>query len=90
MLLNRSTLSSQPPNQTSLSNDRVSFRFESAFFLHKIIKIEIQFEERDNLQKIINFLNNYGYFLDGFTNVKYFNNKLLFVDAYFSAYKNEK
>ena len=58
--------------------------------LVKIIKIEIQFEERDNLQKIINFLNNYGYFLDGFTNVKYFNNKLLFVDAYFSAYKNEK
>jgi len=58
--------------------------------LVKIIKIEIQFEERDNLQKIINFLNNFGYFLDGFTNVKYFNNKLLFVDAYFSAYKNEK
>ena len=58
--------------------------------LVKIIKIEIQFEERDNLQKIINYLNNFGYFLDGFTNVKYFNNKLLFVDAYFSAYKNEK
>ncbi len=58
--------------------------------LVKIIKIEIQFEDKNNLQKIINFLNSYGYFLDGFTNVKYFKNKLLFVDAYFSTYKNEK
>lgn len=48
-----------------------------------IIKIEIQFNSRDNLPDVINYLNKYSYKLSGFSNTKYLKNSIFFVDAYF-------
>lgn len=48
----------------------------------KLIKIEI--ENNENFLNIMNFLNNYGYKLITITKKKFYKNKLLFMDAYFS------
>lgn len=50
----------------------------------ELIKIEISFQKDNNFNTINSILNQSNYFLDGFTNVKYLKNKILFLDAYFS------
>ena len=50
-----------------------------------IIKIEISFNNKYNFGLINSLLNKNNYFLDGFTNVKYLEGKIFFVDAYFSS-----
>lgn len=54
-----------------------------------LIKIEIQFNNKDNLPNVINYLNKYGYELSGFSNTKYLKNSIFFVDAYFILVKND-
>lgn len=54
----------------------------------KLLKIEISFIERyvgieSNFNKIINFLDKYNYKLISISKVKYRNNKVLLMDAYF-------
>ena len=49
-----------------------------------IIKIEISFKNKNNFGLINSLLNKNNYFLDGFTNVKYLEGEIFFVDAYFS------
>lgn len=51
----------------------------------EIIKIEIHFQNGDNFRLINEILNRNDFYLDGFTNTKYLNGKILFVDAYYSA-----
>ena len=54
-----------------------------------LIKIEIQLNNKDNLPNVINYLNEYGYELSGFSNTKYLKNSIFFVDAYFILVKND-
>lgn len=49
-----------------------------------IIKIEISFKNKNNFGLINSLLNKNNYFIDGFTNVKYLEGEIFFVDAYFS------
>ena len=51
----------------------------------KVIKVEISFKDENNFTLINTLLNENGYYLDGFTNTKYINEKILFFDAYYSA-----
>ena len=51
----------------------------------KVIKVEISFKVKNNFNLINTLLNESGYYLDGFTNTKYTNEKILFCDAYYSA-----
>ena len=50
----------------------------------KVIKIEINLLNGDNLGSINTLLNKSGFYLDGFTNTKYLAGKILFLDAYYS------
>jgi FkbM family methyltransferase len=51
----------------------------------EIIKVEIHFRNGDNFRTINEILNKNGFYLDGFTNTKYLNGKILFLDAYYSS-----
>lgn len=51
----------------------------------EIIKVEIHFQNGDNFRSINEILNKNGFYLDGFTNTKYLNGKILFLDAYYSS-----
>ena len=51
----------------------------------KYIKIEMNFNDKQNFTSVNQLLNNAGYYLIGFSNMKYYENKLLFVDAYYTC-----
>ena len=51
----------------------------------KYIKIEMNFNDKQNFTSVNKFLNDAGYYLIGFSNMKYYENKLLFVDAYYTC-----
>lgn len=51
----------------------------------KYIKIEMSFNEKQNFTSVNEFLYKAGYYLLGFSNMKYYENKLLFVDAYYTC-----
>ena len=51
----------------------------------KYIKIEMNFNDKQNFTSVNQLLNDAGYYLIGFSNMKYYENKLLFVDAYYTC-----
>ena len=51
----------------------------------KIIKIEISFKDKTYFQSVNTFLYNAGYSLLGFSNMKYRDNQLFFVDAFYKC-----
>ena len=58
----------------------------------KLIKIEISFIERyigvkSNFYEILNFLNQFNYHLISISKIKYKNNRILLMDAYFLTKK---
>jgi len=51
----------------------------------KCIKIEMNFNDKQNFTNVNKLLNDASYYLIGFSNMKYYKNKLLFVDAYYTC-----
>lgn len=51
----------------------------------KYIKIEMNFNDKQNFTSVNQLLNDADYYLIGFSNMKYYENKLLFVDAYYTC-----